>query len=98
MLSTRTVPAAPAPDRGLRMTGKPIRLTKSITWSALSAAVEAAVRTPACRSASFIAGLSRQSHAVRTEVPGIPAHSRICAVDMMCASTVASIRSTHSFD
>ena len=35
-----------------------------------STAVEAAVGTPAARSASFIDGLSRHSHAVRTDVPG----------------------------
>ena len=51
---------------------------------------------PAWRSASFIAGLSRHSQAVRVEVPGIVQASRTCAAGMMCASTVASSRSTHS--
>src|SRR5258705_2522412 len=51
---------------------------------------------PAARSASFIDGLSRQSQAVRTDVPGIPQASRTFAAGMMCASTVASMRSTHT--
>jgi hypothetical protein len=64
--------------------------------SALSAAVEAAVGTPAARSTSFIDGLSRHSHAVRGEVPGIVHASRTCAVGSVCASIVVSSRSTHS--
>ena len=48
------------------------------------------------RSASFIAGLSRHRKAVRTLVPGMPHAARTFAAAMMCASTVASIRSTHT--
>jgi hypothetical protein len=48
----------------------------SYTSAALCAAVDAAVGTPAARSASFIDGLSRHSHAVRTDVPGIVQFSR----------------------
>jgi hypothetical protein len=50
----------------------------------------AAVGTPASRRASFIDGLSRQSHVVRTLVPGMSQASRTCAAVMVCASTVAS--------
>ena len=53
-----------------------------------------AVGTPASRSASFMAGLSRQSQAVRVEVPGISHCSRTQAQGVMWASTVASRRST----
>ena len=49
------------------------------------------------RSASFIAGLSRQRKAVCTVVPGMPAASRTFAAGMMWASTVASMRSTQAF-
>ncbi len=59
--------------------------------------MDAAVGTPAARSASFIDGLSRHSHAVRTDVPGIVQFSRTCATDMMCASIVDSSRSTQTF-
>ena len=52
--------------------------------------------TPACRSASFIEGLSRQSHVVRTLVPGMPVASRTCAAGIVCASTVASRASIHT--
>jgi hypothetical protein len=58
--------------------------------------VDAAVGTPAARSASFIEGLSRHSQAVRTDVPGMVHASRTCATGGMCASMVASSRSTHS--
>jgi hypothetical protein len=51
--------------------GKPTCAAKAGTSAALSAAVEAAVGTPASRSACFIDGLSRHSHAVRTDVPGM---------------------------
>ena len=44
--STRVVSAAPAPLRGLRISGNPTAFAKSRTWSALSAAVDAAVGTP----------------------------------------------------
>ncbi len=94
--STRVVPAAPAPDRGLRISGYPTWAAKSLTWSAESTAAEAAVGTPASRSACFIDGLSRHSQAVRRLVPGMWQASRTSAVAMMCDSTVASIRSTHS--
>ena len=60
------------------------------------AAVDAAVGTPAARSASFIDGLSRHSQAVRTDVPGMVQFSRTCAAARMCASIVASSRSTQS--
>ena len=59
---------------------------------------EAAVGTPASRSASFIDGLSRQSHVVRTDVPGMPVASRTWAAAIVWASTVASSRSTHTLD
>ena len=58
--------------------------------------MEAAVGTPAARSVSFIDGLSRHSHAVRTDVPGIVQFSRTCAAAMVCDSMVASRRSTQS--
>ena len=69
---------------------------KAHTSSAWSAAVEAAVGTPASRSACFIEGLSRHSQVVCTDVPGMPVASRTCAAGMVCASTVASRRSTHT--
>ena len=78
------------------MIGKPIASANAVTVSALSAAVDAAVGTPAPRSASFIDGLSRHSHAVRTDVPGIVQFSRTCAVGSVCASIVVSSRSTQS--
>ena len=62
----------------------------------MSAAVEAAVGTPASRSACFIDGLSRHSQAVRDDVPGIVQASRTCATGSVCASIVVSSRSTHS--
>ena len=88
------VSAAPAPLRGLRINGNPTAFANSRTWSALSAAVDAAVGTPAARSASFIDGLSRQRYAVRTDVPGMVHVSRTCATGRMCASMVDSSRST----
>ncbi len=91
--STRMVPCAPAPALGLRMSGKPIRLAKSTTWSAVSAAVDAAVGTPAWRRTSFMDGLSRQSHVVRTEAPGMPRASRTCAAAIWWDSIVDSSRS-----
>jgi len=54
------------------------------------------VGTPASRSACFIDGLSRHSQAVCTDVPGIVQASRTCAAGSVCASMVASSRSTHS--
>ncbi len=93
---TRTVPDAPAPLRGLRMSGKPTRSANSCAPAAESTAAEAAVGTPADRSASFIDGLSRHSQAVRTDVPGIVQASRTCAAAMVCASIVASSLSTQS--
>ena len=62
----------------------------------MAAAVDAAVGTPASRSTSFIDGLSRHSHAVRTEVPGIVQFSRTWAAVMVCASIVHSSRSTQT--
>ena len=59
-------------------------------------AAEAAVGTPAARSASFIDGLSRHSQAVRTDVPGIVQFSRTWAAARVCASIVASSRSTQT--
>ncbi len=64
----------------------------------MSAAVEAAVGTPAARRASFIDGLSRHSHVVRTDVPGIEQFSRTCAAARVCASIVASSLSTQTLD
>ncbi len=43
-----------------------------------------------------MAGLSRHSQAVRRLVPGMPHASRTSAVGRMCASIVASSRSTQS--
>ena len=63
----------------------------------MSAAVDAAVGTPAARSASFIDGLSRHSHAVRTDVPGIVQSSRTWATAMVWASIVDSSRSTQTW-
>ena len=60
--------------------------------------MEAAVGTPASRSACFIDGLSRHSQAVRTLVPGIVQVSRTCATGSVCASIVVSSRSTHIRD
>ena len=94
--STRTVPDAPAPLRGLTISGYPTSRRERTRVAADDTAADAAVGTPAARSASFIDGLSRHSQAVCTDVPGIVHASRTCAVDMMCASTVASSRSTHS--
>ena len=62
----------------------------------MSAAVDAAVGTPAWRRASFIDGLSRHSQVVRTEVPGIPRASRTFAAAIWCDSIVDSSRSTHT--
>ena len=90
------MPDAPAPLRGFRISGKPTRSAKSCAEAAESTAAEAAVGTPAARSASFIDGLSRHSQAVRTDVPGIVQASRTCAAAMVCASIVASSRSTQS--
>ncbi len=90
------MPAAPAPARGLRISGKPTCSANACTSAALSAAVDAAVGTPASRSACFIDGLSRHSHAVRTDVPGMPCASRTCAAGSVCASIVASSRSTQT--
>jgi hypothetical protein len=78
------------------MIGNPTASANAYTSDAESAAIDAAVGTPADRRASFIDGLSRQSHAVCTEVPGILQFSRTWAAAMMCASIVASSRSTHS--
>ena len=90
------MPDAPAPLRGFRMSGNPARSANSWAEAADDTAAEAAVGTPASRSASFIDGLSRHSQAVRTDVPGMVHASLTCAVARMCASTVASSRSTHS--
>ena len=95
-LSTRVVSSAPAPVRGLRISGYPIASANARTSAAVCAAVEAAVGTPAARSASFIDGLSRHSQAVRTEVPGMVQFSRTCAAARVCASIVASSRSTQT--
>jgi hypothetical protein len=64
--------------------------------AAVATAAEAAVGTPAERSTSFIDGLSRHSQAVRTDVPGMVQASLTCAAARVCASIVASSRSTHS--
>ena len=74
LLSTRVVSRAPAPVRGFKISGNPTALANSYTSAALCAA--AAVGMPAARSASFIDGLSRHNHAVRTDVPGIVQLSR----------------------
>ena len=90
------VPAAPAPLRGLSISGNPVWSANARACAALLTGADAAVGTPASRSACFIDGLSRHSQAVRTEVPGIAQASRTWAAGMVCASTVASSRSTHS--
>ena len=92
--STRTAPAAPAPARGLRMSGYPTRKANSSTSSTEAAPVDWAQGTPPSASTCFIAGLSRQRNAVWVDVPGIPAASRTRAAAMMCASTTASSLST----
>ena len=95
-LSARIVPAAPAPLRGLRISGKPTCPANARASAALPTAAEAAVGTSASRSTCFIDGLSRHSQAVRTDVPGIVHASLTCAAARVCASIVASSRSTHS--
>ena len=82
--------------RGLRITGKPVSATNACTSAAEVTAAEAAVGIPAARSTSFMDGLSRQSQAVRTDVPGIVHASRACAAAMVWASIVDSSRSTHT--
>jgi hypothetical protein len=89
------VPDAPAPLRGLRMSGNPTASANARASAGLDTAADAAVGTPAARSASFMDGLSRHSQAVRTDVPGMVPASRAWAAAMMCASTVASSRSIH---
>ncbi len=74
--SARCVPDAPAASRGLRITGNPTAATNSSTSATDEAPVEAAHATPAARSTSFIAGLSRHRKAVRDDVPGIVHASR----------------------
>ena len=88
------MPAAPAALRGLRITGKPTASTKARASSGELAPAEAAQGIPDWRNASFIAGLSRHSQVVSTDVPGIPVASRTLAAGSMWASTVASRRST----
>ena len=78
--SARIVSEAPAPLRGLRISGKPTCSANARASAALPTAAEAAVGTPASRSACFIDGLSRHSQAVRTDVPGMVHASRTCAV------------------
>ena len=56
--------------------------------------MDCAHATPASRSASFIAGLSRQRKVVCTLVPGMPQRSRTRAAAITCDSTTASSRST----
>ena len=70
--------------------------TNACTSAADVTAADAAVGIPAARSASFIDGLSRHSHAVRADVPGIVHASRACAAAIVCASIVDSSRSTHT--
>ena len=89
------MPWAPAPLRGLRISGKPVSSAKARTSGAESAAVDAAVGTPALRSASFIDGLSRHSQVVRNEVPGMPRASRTSAAAIWWDSMVLSSRSIH---
>ena len=72
------------------MSGNPTCLAKATISSTDDAAVDCAQGMPCCRKASFIDGLSRHNHEVRTDVPSMPSASRTLAVDMMCASTVVS--------
>ena len=78
------------------MSGNPTCSANARASAAEATAAEAAVGTPAARSTSFIDGLSRHSQAVCTDVPGMVQASRACAAAMVCASMVASSRSTHS--
>ena len=80
----------------MRISGNPTSAANACACAADDTPAEAAVGTPAARSASFMDGLSRHSQAVCTEVPGIVHASRTCAAGMMWASIVASSRSTHS--
>ena len=95
--SARCVPDAPAASRGLRISGKPTRGDERLAPRRPTTRRSTArtARRPS-RSASFIAGLSRHRKAVRDDVPGMPHASRTCAAAMMCASTVASRRSTQT--
>ena len=96
--STRTVPEAPAASRGFTTRGKPTRAAKARISSGLEDPIDCAQGMPACRSASFIAGLSRQRKVVFTLVPGMPHFSRTRAAHITCASTTASSRSTRTLD
>ena len=73
----RLVPEAPAPDRGFTISGKPTVAAKARAPARSSALVDCAQGTPACLSAAFIVGLSRQSQAVLTLVPGMPVTVRV---------------------
>jgi hypothetical protein len=76
MLSTRTVPDAPAAAGGFTIRGNPTEAAKSRICSRKPLPRDWAQGIPPFRSASFIAGLSRQRNAVWTEVPGTPQASR----------------------
>jgi hypothetical protein len=97
-MSTRTVPDAPAAAGGFTISGNPSEAAKSRISLREALPRDWAQGIPPFRSTSFIAGLSRQRNAVWTEVPEMPQASRTCAAGMMWASTVASSRSTESFD
>jgi hypothetical protein len=96
--STRTVPEAPAASRGLTTSGKPTRAANARISSGSPEPIDCAQGMPAARSASFIAGLSRQRKVVFTLVPGMPHASRTRAAHITCASTTASSRSTRTLD
>ena len=94
-LSTRTAPEAPAPSRGLRMSGKP---TRSANACASAGGRRGGLRprarrrraappsSPACRGTG-----TRCARGARDA-----AASRACAAGMMWASTVASSASIHT--
>src|ERR1017187_6682328 len=67
--STRTVPDAPAPLRGLRTSGNPACSANARASAALLTAAEAAGGTPAEPSASFIDGLYRDRHGGLSALP-----------------------------
>ena len=88
------VPEAPAASRGLTTSGKPTFSANARISARSELPIDCAQGTPALRSASFIAGLSRQRKVVSTLVPGIPQASRTRAAAITCASTTASRRWT----
>ena len=81
----------------MRISGNPTSVANATASSTFATAAEAAVGTPADRNASFIDGLSRHSHVVRTEVPGMLRASRTRAAVSWWDSMVDSSRSTQTW-